>query len=482
MRVAQRTISRNYLESMNSVLSRRAEALRRSEDGLRFTKLSEDVSAGARAMDTQETRYAALQQKNTAEALLKENESAWTSMGTADSLVQDVIDEMRSAAGVRAENKLLAIKKTIGEKKAQFLQRLNSQYGSKYLYGGTNNAEPPFSEDAQGRLTFNGVVVQSIYKYDGKYYQAKEEPAGSGEFVPHPPTPENIQNGTADSLVRQSGAIYLDVGYGLRVDGSDGVDSRTAIQVNTIGLDMVGFASFLEVTDADGTVLSPATSSFVTETKTALLNEYLTTGAAGVDSYLKAVVDEDGNQDAAATKAMLNEYSYSKNGVQFAGGAYTTDDDGYLLDMTDPANPRRIAKNSQHLAAEEEKAVAQSRAEYQKWANKTSNIYDLMTEVENLLLPDYSEAKLDDLQMRLNTMNDQMRMARTEVDTRATALEDMIAKLDEDISSMEKLEDSLMTAQPAEEAINLKDIEYAWKAVLAVGNQLLPSSLLDYLN
>ena len=78
-------------------------------------------------------------------------------------------------------------------------------------------------------------------------------------------------------------------------------------------------------------------------------------------------------------------------------------------------------------------------------------------------------------------MNDQMRMARTEVDTSATALEDMISKLTDDIDSMEKLEDSLMTAPPAKEAINLKDIEYAWKAVLAVGNQILPSSLLDFL-
>lgn len=399
MRVAQRTLSRNYLDSMNSVLERRAEALRRSEDGLRFKKLSDDVAAGARAMDTQENRYAALQQKNTAEALLKENESTWTALGTADELVQDVLKEMKSAAGVRAENKLNAIKKTISEKKAQYLQQLNSQYGSKYLFGGTNNAEPPFNEDADGDLTFNGVKVKSIYKgEDGKFYISKEKMTdaldGNGQPIKNPDgTTKQVGTGIFeqhypnDSPVPQSGAIYLDIGYGLKVNGSGSsdtaVDGRTAIKINVIGLDAVGFQGFIPATDTN------------------------------------------------------------------------------------------------YKVPEEGDTVGQE--EYYKRINQSNNIYDLISQVEKMLLPNYNDQELTDLQLRLTDMNDQMRMARTEVDTSATALEDMISKLTDDIDSMEKLEDSLMTAPAAQEAINLKDIEYAWKAVLAVGNQLLPSSLLDYL-
>jgi len=377
MRVAQRTLNRSYLNSMNNVLERRAEALRRSEDGLRFRKLSDDVAAGARAMDTQETRYAALQQQNTAESLLEENESTWTALGTADSLVQDVLEEMKSAAGVRAENKLNAIKKTISEKKAQYLQTLNSQYGNKYLFGGTNNATPPFTEE-DGKLCFNGVPVSTIYKSEGKFYIGEVDKT-TGELKPldDPPVP-----------VPQSGSIYLDVGYGLKVDNSGAsntsVDGRTAIKINVIGLDAVGFSGFIP--------------------------------------------DMDTN---------------------------------YTVPGEDATNEEKLAYNSR--------------------INQSNNIYDLMTQVENLLLPNYNDTELTDLQLRLTKMNDQMRMARTEVDTSATALEDMIAKLKDDIKGMEQLEDSLMTAPAAQEAINLKDIEYAWKAVLAVGNQLLPSSLLDYL-
>lgn len=401
MRVAQRTLSRNYLDSMNSVLERRAAALERTESGLRFTKLSEDVAAGARAMDTQENRYAALQQKNTAESLLEENESAWTAVGTMDSLVQDIIDEMRSAAGVRAENKLEAIRKTIGEKKAQLLQTLNSQYGGKYLFGGTNNAKPPFTENADGELCFNEIPVKSIYKYEGKFYIAQkaevevEDPNDPTKTIKQEvyiktPTDADIKDPIEkkDNPVPQSGSIYLDVGYGLRVDNSGqsntSVDGRTAIKINVVGLDAIGFMGFIPDMDTNYTV-------------------------------------PDGN----ASDAEKNAYN------------------------------QRI--------------------------NQSNNIYDLVTQVEKFLLPNYNDQELTDMQLRLNKMNDQMRITRTEVDTSATALEDMISKLDDDIKGMEKLEDGLMTAPAAKEAINLKDIEYAWKAVLAVGNQLLPSSLLDYL-
>ena len=373
MRVAQRTISRNYLSSLNNTLSRRADILARSESGLRFDKLSEDVAAGARAMDTQESRYAALQQKSTAEALEKELDSAWKMLGKGDELIQDILEEMKSAAGVRSEEKLEAIKKKISGMKAQYLQVLNSQYGGKYLFGGTNNASPPFTENGDGRLLFNGVEVSKIYKDGDKYYvsadgKTKNPPPGAAGTTPDQPVP-------------QSGKIYLDTGFGLSV-GADSVDSRTAFQVNIVGLEAVGFMDFIPEID---------------------------------------------------------------NGLPY--------------DKTDPVQVEQ----------------------HQEWINRTNNIYDLITEVENLLTPGYSEARLDDMQLRLTKMNDTMRMARTALDTQSNTLEYLIDRLDLDISGMEKLEDSLMTAEPAGEAIKMKDVEYAWQAVLALGSQILPSSLLDYL-
>lgn len=380
MRVAQRTISRNYMTSLNNTLSKRADILARSESGLRFDKLSEDVAAGARAMATQESRYAAEQQKNTAEALVKELDSAWKALGAADEIVQDILEEMKSAAGVRTEEKLDAIKEKIGAMKAQYLQTMNSQYGGKYLFGGTNNATAPFTEGEDGRLQFNGVTVANIYKFNDKYYYVEdgEMPDLVYDNTVDPP----VAVGSNDKLVPQSGKIYLDTGLGLTV-GADGVDSRTAFQVNVVGLDALGFMDFIPEIE--------------------------------------------------------NGLPYNKDDPEFV--------------------------------------------EYHEaWIRKTNNIYDLVTEVENLLAPNYSEARLDDMQLRLTEMNDTMRMARTFMDTQTTSLEYLVDRLKSDIDGMEKLEDSLMTAEPAGEAIKMKNVEYAWQAVLALGSQILPSSLLDYLS
>lgn len=376
MRVAQRTISRNYMTSLNNTLSKRADILARSESGLRFEQLSEDVAAGARAMDTQESRYAATQQMNTAEALVKELDSAWKALGTADSIVQDVLEQMKSAAGVRTEEKLDAIKEKVGAMKAQYLQTLNSQYGGKYLFGGTNNATPPFTEGEDGRLQFNGITVANIYKYGDKYYYVEDGNKPDFDYTQTPP----VKNEPGDPLVPQSGKIYLDTGLGLTV-GADGVDSRTAFQVNVVGLDAVGYMGFL--------------------------------------------TDEESN-------------------VGF-------DPDGKFCE------------------------------EVQGWIHQTNNIYDLISETEKLLAPDYDEKRLDDMQLRLTTMDDKMRMSRTFMDTQSTSLEYLVDRLKSDIDGMEKLEDSLMTAEPAGEAIKMKNVEYAWQAVLALGSQILPSSLLDYL-
>lgn len=378
MRVAQRTISRNYMTSLNNTLSKRADILARSESGLRFEQLSEDVAAGARAMDTQESRYAATQQMNTAEALVKELDSAWKALGTADSIVKDVLEQMKSAAGVRTEEKLAAIKEKVGAMKAQYLQTLNSQYGGKYLFGGTNNATPPFTEGDNGRLQFNGITVANIYKYGDKYYYMENDQK-EPKFIYDTSVPPKVI-GTNDPQVPQSGKIYLDTGLGLTVGAND-VDSRTAFQVNVVGLEAAGYMGFL--------------------------------------------TDEE------------NRIECDENG--------------------DPTEASR------------------------SWVRQTNNIYDLISETEKMLAPDYDEKKLDDMQLRLTTMDDKMRMSRTFMDTQSTSLEYLVDRLKSDIDGMEKLEDSLMTAEPAGEAIKMKNVEYAWQAVLALGSQILPSSLLDYL-
>lgn len=547
MRIAQRTVSRNYKASLNRVMAKRANALQRSEDGLRFHQLSEDVAAGARAMNTQEMRYAAIQQKNTAEELIKELDAAWGVMGSMDQTIQDVLEEMKSAAGVRTEEKLEAIQKKVHNLKEEYLQELNTQYSGKYLFGGTNNKEAPFTVNEQDRLLFNGVEVSKIYlgqkmdglvgdpaadaKYandsryyndginyyhnDGKYYyDAEQTPPKftadlSGFSVRIEPDlaltapaavdfnleiggqPVQVWNGTAwvpPTLHWESGMVE----QALEVSANDIVNHLPAGSLR-IGNDVY------EVVQDDtqvtfnwtGAVTASTTDPTSTDPATGLDTSAAAQKAASVPSglTLTPVTPAGGGTVASSTglEAALESAVTKNTKVPYSDAIYLDTGLGLTVDRgTDVTVDPRTAFHVNVVGLELcgfTGFVNGLELDTGAYTQNTiaNNIYDMISEVERLLSPGYSERELDSMQMQLTAMNDTMRMARTDVDTRSNSLENMVVRLKTEIDGMEKLEDSLMTADPAHEAIDLKDIEYSWQAVLALGSQILPSSLLDYL-
>lgn len=96
MRVAQRTVSRNYKRTLNNSLSKRAESLERGSSGLKFKKLSDNVADGSRAMHIQEERYQATQQLDNVENLLSEMNSVDSNMEAIHSILQSVQEKNTS--------------------------------------------------------------------------------------------------------------------------------------------------------------------------------------------------------------------------------------------------------------------------------------------------------------------------------------------------------------------------------------------------
>lgn len=539
MRIAQRTVSRNYKANLNRTMEKRADSLRRSEDGFRFKSLSEDVAAGARAMNTQEMRYAAIQQKNTAEELLKELDSGWGIMGSMDSTIQDVLEEMKSAAGVRTEEKLQAIQEKIHNLKEQYLQELNSQYGGKYLFGGTNNKCAPFTTNADGKLLFNGVEVSRIHKgtsigtvgdpaadalyakdskyynngvnyyfNDGNYYYSLDTGASAdlSDFqatmttaaaAPANPSataslsmggqPIQVWDGNAwvdfesqplnakasPAVVKGQDITDLLAGEA----GANGVRIGTEVYTLT---DNAGKLDFAWAGTAASEKVAPDALNTANPVASTLGGD-LTVALTPADADTTVTVD--------TASSFATEITGSKDNIPVPNSGTIYLDTGLGLTVSDGSN---VAVDPR--TAFEVNVVGLDLVGFTGFVNGLAldngaytqqdipnNLYDAIQAVEDMLAPGYSEKQLDALQMQITRMNDTMRMSRTDVDTRANTLENMITRLKSEIDDMEKLEDSLMTADPANESINLKDVEYSWQAILALGSKILPSSLLDYL-
>lgn len=353
MRVAQRMVTRNYLKSLNSTLSKRAESFSRTDSGLKFSKLSENVADGARAMRVQEERERSEAQLDNVKTIHLEMESANTNLSSIDAILKNVQEKVLQAMNESyGADKRRVIAQEIAQAKEELLQFANAQYGGKYLFSGTNNASAPFTVDeTTGKLLFNGVDVSSITKRDGKFYYTD---AGGDE-----------------KLVPQSEEVYMDIGLGLRVIGDDATpDPRTAFQSSVSGLNVLGF------------------------------------------------------------------------GPEVPGEKYGT--------------------------------------------MVSSNAYDVLTQMEKAIYNEadgsIDKAALDDQYTQLVDLNDEMRMAQADLNTRVAHLDRMESRLESDITNLTEMETKLISSDPAQEAINLKNAEYVWLATLQLGAKVLPSSLLDFIS
>ena len=345
MRVAQRMVTRNYMKSLNTALGRRAESLERSGSGLKFKKLSENVADGTRAMRIQEERTHSQSALENVETILLEYNSVDSTMDSIDASIQTIQEKvLKAMSDSHGETNRDVLASEIKNLRDQILQFVNAQFADKYLFGGTNNAGPAFDLDSDGKVTFNGVKVEDIYRNaDGKYCF--------------------LDAGGIEQPVPDCGDVYIDIGLGMKID-SGTPDPRTAFQMSFDSLLMLGYGA----------------------------------GKAG-----------------------------EKYGTPVAG-----------------------------------------------------NVIDLLTQLESAVAADNKQA-IDDLQGQLVTLNDNMRMSRTDLGTRVNYLERTKDRLENDIDNLSEMESALISADPAEEAINMKMCEHVWLATLQLGTQILPSSLLDFL-
>jgi flagellar hook-associated protein 3 FlgL len=226
MRVADRAVARNYLKYFHGAQSKYAETIKRVYSGNRFTKLSDDVSAGSRVLRSRMEMYKAEKQlENTKEANdeLRIAEDALMS-------INDLLKHIHEHTVVRAENdptgdegrKVYATE--IRAYMDEIIQHANVKYGNKFSFGGTNSFVAPFTVGANGKMLYNGIPVDEI-TYDsvtGQYVDA------SGDVVP------------------MDKDIFYDIDLGIKMSGPQ-IVSSTAFKVSYSGLDVFGCG-----VDADG--------------------------------------------------------------------------------------------------------------------------------------------------------------------------------------------------------------------------------------
>lgn len=599
-------VARNYRKQVNDAMTKQAQSLERSSSGLAFSKLSDNVASGSRAMYIQEQRYAATQQLNNVKDLMAEQKSIDSNLSSIHSILQTIQERMlKGMSEDWGESSRQVIAQEIGEKMEQLLQFANAQYAGHTLFGGTNNSVNPFTvNEKTGKLQFNGIDVDQIFKSakDGKYYYypGVEDPEHPGNFEYtvdglkstiygdgktfhyEPARHEDIQwreygiidgtkyyyNGLTREYTDVDGNAFVanPTGGGFSqvvIDGVTYVKDPKSNYYYEKGVDPENKAGIVGKVfeSADGKTFTEMETEFVDSDTQHIPNvEVKGPKAGGIVKTFEKPLDADLELDPLEWKlgnnGIFTQVAFGDMNLVLSG----TDDNGNLIyKSVNPYNKaelictpdgktftwsktsggadvvpspsdtitiglpekipgeRKEVPNSGNTYADIGLGLrivssnADPRTAYQtnfsglsfmgcaglSWngldfpdptiGEKSGleipgNIYDLLSKVKDALYPDFNKNALDDYYTQLVNLTDEVGMVRTDLGNRMQYLELTETRLDEDIYNMTTLETDLISSDPAEEAIKMKEVEYVWLALMQLGSKVLPASLLDFMS
>ena len=251
MRVADRMTARNYLKYLHGARSDYADTLSRINSGKRFTKLSDDVSSGTRVLTTRTEMYKTQKQLGNVKSINEELTVTESCMQSISDIIADVHKLV-----VRAKNDPTSTggRKAIAQElrglRDEVLQFCNTQYGKRYIFGGTNMSTAPFTLDENDRILYNGIPMDEVQKNPttGEFFYEKP-PVQATNKNPGDPgyDPKNPDHNPTKVKIPMDEDVYMDIGLGFKMKASE-VQDTTAFKISYSGLDFLGYGK-----DDDGT-------------------------------------------------------------------------------------------------------------------------------------------------------------------------------------------------------------------------------------
>lgn len=222
---------RNYISNLRSSISNLSKSNEKLSSKRKYSRASENTSEASRAYVVREQLYKNEQYLSNIEDSIDDLSAAESSLLTINGLLQTVQERSRRGeTGTIDEIGRDIIAKEIENIKGQVLQSINIKFGTRYLFGSSNNYDAPFSVDADGLLVYNGTRVADIFR----------DPISGKLMYPNP----DYDSSDPDSLefleVPKNKDVYVDVGLGIVIN-NDQVDSKSALKMSSSGIDVMSF-------------------------------------------------------------------------------------------------------------------------------------------------------------------------------------------------------------------------------------------------
>lgn len=225
MRVADKTTQRNYLKYLNNARTDYAETNMKIASGNRFTKLSDDVSAGTRMLNSRIELFKSEKQLSNVQAINNELKAVEDSMMSMNDVLNEIIGTKltKAVTETTGEAGRVTIASEIKSMKEELIQFANMKFATKYPFGGSTAKVAPFSFSDDGKLLYNGIDVNSVQeRADGSRYYVDE-------------------NGVEQDIAKDN-PLFIDIGLGVRVDGTS-FNSVSGFEASFSGIQVLGFGT-----------------------------------------------------------------------------------------------------------------------------------------------------------------------------------------------------------------------------------------------
>lgn len=231
MRITHSSMMRNYISNLRSSISNLSKSNEKLSSMRKYSRASENTSEASKSYVVREQLYKNEQYLRNIEDSIGDLSASETSLRTINDLIQTVQDRsLRGETGTIDEIGREVIAKEIENLKGQVLQSINIKFGTRYLFGSSNNYEAPFSVGADGLLVYNGTKVADIFKdpVSGKLVYPNP-----GYDPTDPASPEFLE-------IPKNKDIFVDIGLGVVVN-SGTVDPKSALKISSSGIEAMGF-------------------------------------------------------------------------------------------------------------------------------------------------------------------------------------------------------------------------------------------------
>lgn len=218
MRITNKMITTKYTRSLNNLSTDLDKLSTQISSGRAFSKSSENTSAAVKAYQIRRD----MSKTDGYQANIQHAKSSLTNSESALSHIQELVQTakdkvLQANTGTTSADERKVIATELRAIQDSLLQALNSSASDVYYFGGTNTDAAPFTLDANGKLVYNGVSLDTI-------------------------TPADQERLSSDSM-------YVDIGLGVSIipDPDDPtktiVDPGSVFQYSIPGINIVGSGS-----------------------------------------------------------------------------------------------------------------------------------------------------------------------------------------------------------------------------------------------